>query len=193
IHLELVSCLTTSCFLSALRRFISRRGIVHTVYSDNATTFHKAASYLRELFDAVKAEETQEFLNAKRITWKFNAPNAAWWGGQYERMIRTVKNSLKLTLKRSLLNFEELSTVLCELEAVVNSRPLYRSPDDKILQALTPADLLIGQRLTRLPDPSVLICEEPTSSLESLTRRAKYRDLLVSNFWKKWKSEYLLQ
>ena len=77
-----------------------------------------------------KQEEVQVFLNSNKIQWHFILEKAPWNGGFYERMVQNVKRNLRKSLKNSQLNFEELTTVLVEVEAVINSRPLtYMSPD----------------------------------------------------------------
>jgi len=73
----------------------------------------------------------------EQIEWRFNPPTAAWWGGWWERLIRILKGLLKKTLKRAQLNFEEMSTILCDCEAVMNSRPLTYLSDETI-EVITP-------------------------------------------------------
>ena len=104
-------------------------------------------------------------------------------------MVQNVKRNLRKSLKNSQLNFEELTTVLVEVEAVINSRPLtYMSPDD-IEEALTPAHLIPGKRLLTLPDGKICLNEDDTP--EILSKRAKYLRTLQTHFWRKWQSEYL--
>ena len=76
---------------------------------------------------------------------------APWWGGFYEHLIRGVKSSLKKCVGRANLTYDELHTVVTEVEAVMESRPLtYLYPDD-IEEPLTPSHLLCGKRLINLP------------------------------------------
>ena len=110
--------------------------------SDNAKTYKAAHRFLSLLF---KQEEVQVFLNSNKIQWHFILEKAPWNGGFYERMVQNVKRNLHKSLKNSQFNFEELTTVLVEVEAVINSRPLtYMSPDD-IEEAFTPAHLILGK------------------------------------------------
>ena len=51
---------------------------------------------------------------------------APWWGGFWERMVRSVKDLLRKTIWRKSLDFEEMQTVLAEVEAAINMRPLVR-------------------------------------------------------------------
>ena len=83
--------------------------------------------------------------------------------------------------------FEELTTLLTQIEAVLNSRPLVPLPsDDDGIEALTPGHFLIGRPLESIPDPS--------SSYGSLSilRRWHLVQALVRHFWKRWSREYLV-
>ena len=77
---------------------------------------------------------------------ELHSPNALWNGGFWEYFVQNVKRNLRNSLKNSQLNFEELTTVLVEVQAVINSRLLiYMSPDD-VQEALTHAYLILGKR-----------------------------------------------
>ena len=194
VHLELVKDLSTDSFLLAFRRFISRRGICRIMYSDNAGTFKKASEELKALWNALKRKELKDFFSGKRIEWKFIVEKAAWWGGMWERMVRSVKMCLKKTLGKAMLGYEELQTLLVEVEAVVNSRPLtYVHTDHQDPSPLTPAHFLIGERLTALPPPTVTKSHVPKSKQEVLTKRWKYREKLISSFWNRWRKEYVME
>ncbi|XP_035233021.1 uncharacterized protein LOC118204838 [Stegodyphus dumicola] len=114
IHLELVNSLSTDfstdTFLLALRRFVARRGRPRIIYSDNGTNFRGASNDLSKLNWAKVLKET----GTERIIWKFIPPTAAWWGGWWERLVRTVKELLKRTLGKSVLSYEELYTIICD-------------------------------------------------------------------------------
>lgn len=171
---------------------MARRGIPTTIYSDNALTFKRAAKDLKALWEAIRSTGSQDFCSTHRITWKFIVERAAWWGGWWERMVRSVKTCMRKVLGRQSLSFEELTTVLTDIEAAINSRPLtYLHADNSEPTALTPAHLLIGRRLTTLPET-----EPPhpvASSRDALSRRWQYRQKLMNNFWVRWKKEYLLE
>ncbi|XP_040078329.1 uncharacterized protein LOC115328510 [Ixodes scapularis] len=110
----------------------------------------------------------------------------------YKRQVRAVKVSLHKVLGRTSLNFEELTTVLTEVEAVVNSRPVtFISTDANEREALTPAHFLMGHKLTNLP--SHQIPEEDQASPENLARGWKYRNTIINQFWRRRGSEYLLE
>ncbi|GFS28562.1 integrase catalytic domain-containing protein, partial [Nephila pilipes] len=87
LHIELVSDLTTDKFLLALQRFVGRRGLPNTIYTDNATTFHAANKELILLWQTLSSAKTQQYYAQNGITWRFIAPREAWWGGWWERLI----------------------------------------------------------------------------------------------------------
>ena len=136
VHLELVTSLSTEAFLDAFSRHCARRGRPSVVYSDNGTNFVGANNALR----ALNWKKIEAAANLKQIKWIFNPPASPWWGGWWERLVRTVKELLRRTLGRTSLNYEKLSTLLCEIEGVINQRPLTAESDDpEDLQPLTPA------------------------------------------------------
>lgn len=76
-------------------------------------------------------------------------------GSVWENGAKACKRHLKRIVGESKLTFEEMTTVLCQIEACLNSRPLYTSPDsndDDGIAPLTPGHFLIGQPLEALPD-----------------------------------------
>ncbi|GFY08404.1 integrase catalytic domain-containing protein [Trichonephila clavipes] len=106
IHLELVNSLTADSFLLSLRRFVAIRGRPFTIYSDNGTNFRCASNDLSKLDWYKITRETMTY----KILWKFIPPFAAWWGGLWERLVRTVKELLRRTLSKCTLTYEELNT-----------------------------------------------------------------------------------
>lgn len=138
LHLELVKSLSTAAFLYSLRRFISRRGRPRIIYSDNGTNFHGSNNFFAKL----NWEEIENFSGIKRIKWIFNPPSASWWGGWWERLVRIVKELLRRTLGKASLYYVELYTVLCDVESVINERPLtYVSGADE-WEVLSPSRFL---------------------------------------------------
>ncbi|GFW20746.1 integrase catalytic domain-containing protein [Trichonephila clavipes] len=122
VHLELVTALSTNIFLLSLRGFIARRPPPSVMYTDNGTNFRDAVWEFKNL-DWIKIEWETEI---QCIKWKFNPPTAAWW----ERLIRVLKDLLKRTLGNAVLTYEELLTILCDCESIVNSRPLTYVSED---------------------------------------------------------------
>ena len=182
VHLELLSSLETSNFITCLKRLIARRGRPRVIYSDNGGTFIKAAKWLRQLRGD---ERLQSLLEDYDITWKFNLSRAPWWGGQFERLIGVVKSATYKVIGGGVLTWTELSEVLLDVETQINRRPLSYVEDDVELPTLTPSTFLF-QRTSQLP-------EEKTGRIKDLDlrKRAKYLRNCKNNLWRRWQREYL--
>ena len=116
---------------------------------------------------------------------------AAWWGGFWERLVQTVKRALKKVIGRSCLSFEELRTLLVEVESIVNARPLTYVYDDLdgISFSLTPSHLINGRCLQSTSNASQF---EIVSTHESLTRRSRHQKHLLYQFTETWRKDYLV-
>ena len=187
VHLELVESLDVDTFFKAFRRFSARRGLPRRILSDNAKTFQAASKEVKKILlsKVVRAQ-----LAGKGVVWQFIAQRAAFWGGVWERMVRSVKRCLRKIIGRASLTFDEISTNLVEVESVINSRPITYVYDDTdgISYALTPSHLIYGRRILDDPNDSLF---EIVSTQESLTRRAKYHRKILNDFSRRWKEEYL--
>ncbi|XP_050055037.1 uncharacterized protein LOC114131043 [Aphis gossypii] len=192
IHVELVGDLTTNAFLSALRRFWSRRGICNTIYSDNGTNFVGANRQLKELRDLFLSKQHMELVH-KTVTevgvkWQFIPPRAPHFGGLWEAAVKSVKYHLIRHLGNAFFTYEELNTVLVRIEACLNSRPLTpMSSDPSDLNVLTPGHFLIGGSLTDLPEPDLL------NITPNLLRRWQRTIQVTQQIWSRWSTEYLSQ
>ncbi len=118
VHLDVVPDLNASTFIRSFKRLVGRRGIPRLVVTDNAKTFKSASRTLSAVFGL---PAVQKYLLDHRITWRFNLERAPWWGGFFERLIRCVKRCLKKTIRNARLTYEELLTVLIDIECVLNS------------------------------------------------------------------------
>ena len=87
----------------------------------------------------------RKFSRERFIKWKNILDLARNWGGFYERMNSMIKGALRKTLKNAKLNYEELETIIVEIEAVINSRPISYIHDDELLEPLTPSHLVYGR------------------------------------------------
>ena len=135
IHLELVPTMKIPEFLRGFKRFIARCGVPDIIVHDNFKTF--------------KSVEVKRYMLQQGICQRFILPASPWWGGFYERLVRTVKLSLVKSIGKSMLSYEELETVLCEIESVINSRPLVYVSEDDLNESLTPHHLMYGRDITK--------------------------------------------
>ena len=187
IHLELVESLEVEAFLRAFRRFTARRGLPSLLLSDNAKSFKSASKEVKCLMRSPRLGET---LVRKGVKWQFIVDRSPWQGGAWERLIRSVKRCLKKVIGRAYLMQIELSTILAEVEAVINCRPITYMYDDVdgIFYPLTSSQLINGRNLSLLPHDRYY---EMISTYESLSKRAKYHKALLHQFSRRWKEEYL--
>ena len=130
IHIQVLHSLDTDFFINALKRFIARRGPPLQMKSDNGGNFGKAEKELREVINKWNQCKTHEFLLAKSVKWIFNPPVGSHHGGVWERSIRTATKVMKALLKEQTLDDEGLLTLMAEVEAIINGRPITKLSDD---------------------------------------------------------------
>ncbi|XP_045533952.1 uncharacterized protein LOC123721008 [Papilio machaon] len=182
IHLEIVHNLSADSALMSLRRFCARRGTPSEIWSDNGTAFVGASRMLRELYGAA----ITTFAANENIVWKFLPPSAPFMGGVWERLVRSVKTALRVTLHSRSPSEEVFCTLLLEAEGLINSRPLTHVPPDADSQeALTPFHFILGASSGR-PIPVAVTDRD-------LVSRASWRKAvrLLDFFWSRWVREYL--
>jgi hypothetical protein len=160
--------------------------------SDNGSTYLSAAEELKRLFQSTSLKEA---FNRRGVEWHFIPKRAPWYGGFWERLIGLTKTVLKKVLGRGHVTLSSLQTIIVEIEAVLNDRPLtYVSSDIEDEEPLTPSHLLYGRRITSLPHPIVEddeINEPNFGNMSEITRRAQIQALILQHFWSQWKAEYL--
>ncbi|XP_058448639.1 uncharacterized protein LOC131428610 [Malaya genurostris] len=190
VHLELVADLTTQAFLAALKRFVARRGKPQLIMCDNATTFVGAKRELKELFLLFNGQQFQDIVTKDAgndsIEFRFIPPRTPNFGGLWEAQVKSFKNHFKKTIGLRTLNIDEMLTVLAQIEAILNSRPLTPvSSDPNDFEALTPGHFLVHRPLTAIPEPNLQ--DIPTNRM-SMWQRAQS---LIQQMWKKWSTQYL--
>ena len=188
IHLEVAQSMDTDSFLNSMRRFIARRGVPEVMRSDNGSNFVGGCKELREAISGWNKSQIHEFLLQRNVKWLFNPPSGSHFGGVWERCIRTVRKILVALMKEQPLDDEGLTTLMCEVESIVNGRPITKSSDDPSdSEALTPSHLLLLRSGPRLP-PGVFRKEDGYSR-----RRWRQVQYLADVFWRRWIREYLPQ
>ncbi len=186
IHLEVAPSLDTDACVNAIRRFVCRRGHVSVIRSDNGTNFTGAEKELREALQNLNQATIQEEMLKREIQWIFNTPGASHHGGAWERQIRTVRKVLNSVLRQQVLDDDGLHTLFCEVESIINDRPITKMSDDpNDLEALTPNHLLLMRKQASLP-PGVFKKDEVYAK-----RRWKQIQYLTDLFWHRWTLEYL--
>ena len=188
LHLELACGMDTNAFLMALRRFIARRGKPRVIYSDRGTNFVGGERELRASIDSWNQTQITEQLSQKHIEWHWNPPAAPHMGGAWERLVASVKRALRAVLGNQCVTDDVLTTVLVEVEHMLNSRPLtYVSGGERDPEALTPNHFLLGcSDSAGGLSPGVFGAHDLLGS-----RRWRHSQALSDQLWKRWRIEYL--
>lgn len=159
VHIEVIEAMSSSSFINALRRFLAIRGVAKQLRSDWSTNFVGASRELK--LNPPKPEEmsVDNYLISQRCIWLFNPPHSSHMGGSWERMIGTAQrilDSMLLQASHSKLTHEVLVTLMAEVAAIINARPLVPvSSDPEAPLILTPSTLLTLP-LETLPRPTCL-------------------------------------
>ncbi|KAL3968170.1 collagen beta-1,O-galactosyltransferase [Sarotherodon galilaeus] len=187
VHIEVIESLDTSSFINSLRRFFAIRGPSEHLYSDCGTNFVGACKEL-EFQKIVSKSEVQRYTNNRGCTWHFNPPHFSHMGGAWERMIgvaRRILDSMLMHTPSSSLTHEVLCTLMAEVTAIINSRPLVSvSSDPDVPQILTPA-MLLTQKQSDPPPPGTFTEKDLYKQQWCQVQR------LANQFWNRWKREYL--
>ena len=186
VHLELVSDLTTSALLAAVRRMSARRGTPQHMYSDNGRNFVGANNVLQKEYQELLHSFNDEFiaeLTNMEIKWHFNAPAWPSAGGLWEAAVKSFKHHFKRVIGEQKLTFEELTTLLTQIEACLNSRPLCAlSEDPEDLDFLSPSHFLTGGSALTLVETE-----------HDLRTRWQLTQKILHDLWNRWRTEYLTQ
>ncbi|XP_061719287.1 uncharacterized protein LOC133526611 [Cydia pomonella] len=178
IHTELVTELSSDAFLAALRRFVARRGRCSRLVSDQGKNFVGANNILQRLVKDAAAHHTIHF--------EFNPPGSPHFSGLAEAGIKAVKTHLSRVVGNQRLTYEEFSTILAQVEALLNLRPLTPlSTDPNDLSALTPGHFLTTEPLSVVPE------EDFSDVRVSPLQRWKLLQKMHQDFWNKWSKEYM--
>ena len=154
-----------------LSRFINRRGAPKEIISDCGSNFTSV--------------EVQNFASSRNIKWKLNIPKAPWTGGFVERMVKSVKRIMRKVLQNAKITYDEMLTVLSQIENIVNNRPLTYLYEE-IGEVVTPNHLLFGRNLSTVWGGYDDLNEE-----KDIDKRHSYLKLVLEHFWNRWQKEYL--
>jgi hypothetical protein len=149
VFLDIVDSLSSEEFLNSLEKFTMTVGRPCTLYSDNGTNFVGAQNLLKK----VNWKKLEEKVHVKQIKWTFNPPSAPWWGGWWERLVRTVKELLRRMIGSAKLTRRELESCLASISYTINNRPLTTlTEDSEDLTPLTPAMFMKDLPVAGLPE-----------------------------------------
>ena len=186
IHVEKFNNLEADTFINTFRRFTARRGKPHKVFSDNGLNIVGGEKEMCKARNQLLPAVVKSYIDEHNIEWSFIPPSAPHMGGAWERMIGLVKRALKaILLNESRLSDEVLETLFCEVESIVNGRPLTKLSDDVNDWApITPNHLLLLRNGPVIPPGKF-------DKSDMYRRRWRYAQHLADVFWHKWVKLYL--
>ncbi|XP_075155985.1 uncharacterized protein LOC142229317 [Haematobia irritans] len=163
IHLEATSDLSTTSFLAAFYRFVSRRGCPGTIFSDNGTNFVGASREIERDFKVVLRESRDKLCSAplyQELSWQFIPVGAPHMGGLWEAAVKSFK-----------------------LHFLKQANGFKYTPHDIV--ALTPGHFLVGSSIVAPAEP--VIDESPLH----IVNRYRKMKALTQQFCLRWNDEYL--
>ncbi|XP_072934096.1 uncharacterized protein [Epargyreus clarus] len=172
------------------RWILCQDSIVHEIhtFTDASEKAYGACIYVRSTDSSGNITESNivSEISQEGIEFSFTPAYSPHFNGIAEAAVRSAKHHLKRLLKLTNLTYEEMATLLTQIESILNSRPLTPlSNDPSDLTALTPSHFLIGRPLLSVPHPHV--------SDKSITCLERYKrvELLKQHFWSRFNQEYV--
>ena len=199
-HILILTCATTRAFafefitglsvdevMLGLRRFFANYGLPREIRSDNAKSFKRSQ---KELTIVSKSPKMRKYLEDHRISWVRYLERAPWWGGYIEKGVQSVKRALLRILGNTVLDALEYTTVLYEVAALINSRPITTVHDSAgEAEPVSPSMLLRGRSLVHIPPMYEMTVDGKAPQM--CTGRLRYLEKLKTYFWTRWVKEYL--
>ena len=134
---------TTAAFIATLRRFIARMGTPATIWSNNGTNFIGATSQISRM---VQDSSIFNYCKSQSTQWRFIPEHVHILEACGKQWSKALKKHLKVVVGETRLTFEELNTLLTQIEACLNSRLLTPLPEASDgMDVLTPVHFLIGR------------------------------------------------
>lgn len=202
VHIEIISNMTADSVFEAIRRFVARCGLPNLFYSDNGTQLVKLKNDLKEYITVINREHPDREL---KFQWIHLTAHSPWRGGFYERLIKSIKDSLitftidrKLTPRRldreksglakpptitrgnKSMTYEQLVTCMVEIEGLINNRPLFMHEG----QVIRPIDFYGGRGSIQLPVVGNLPTDYRRPNIISDYKALQRRINTVRGLWK---------
>lgn len=186
VHIEVIDSMDTSSCINALRRFFAIRGPAKKVMSDCGTNFMGACKELG-MSKTQPNSTVQSYLNEQGCSWEFNPPHASHMGGSWERLIGVARRILDSMLREQCtrLTHDALCTLMAEVTAIINARPLIPVSNDPENPFILSPSMLLTQKVGVPPPPGDF------TDKDLLTKQWRQVQALANNFWNRWSREYL--
>ena len=190
VHIEVLESMDASSFICALRRFFALRGPASVLRCDRGTNFVGGKSEFDAALKEMDQKKIERYAKEEGCEWVMNPPHASHFGGVWERQIGTIRRVLDAMfaqLGSTQLSHELLVTLMAEVTAIVNARPITPIPSDADdPRPLSPAMLLTMKTRPLGPPPGNFLPSD-------LYARRRWRRIqyLADQFWVRWRREYL--
>ena len=145
----------------------------------------------------MESKTVSDFCSGRGIEWRFIVKRAPWHGGFWERLIGLTKSTLKKVIGKNRITDGQLHTIITDVEAALNDRPLtYVSTEKSDSEPITPSHLLFGRRIIPFPienPPELDEEDDPTFTLTpaNIIEAVQLKSKVIHDFWGRWKHEYL--
>ena len=197
--------LSTEDFLYAFRKFVARQGKPTRVISDNAKHFQLATQIIGAEVKGKGGQKEErrlqaqgrgrnvlkKYLEEQGIEWEFIPELSPWMGGFYERLVAIVKECLRKELTNKNVTLVQLEVMVCEIECILNNRPLTACASQGDMVPIRPADFLRCPALPDLWDPELNDEKGETSKAAAIRGRWRKMRSIVNMVWQRWHKEYL--
>jgi hypothetical protein len=184
--LEVADGMSADEFLLCFARFCSIRGKPSEIYTDNGTNFVAAQKELRdELEKLYQSTDLQAKIACQHVRWQFSPPSAPHFGGAWERLVQSSKRLLRASLGNQLVNERTLRTVIYEVAAMQNARPLTQlSVDPSDEEPLTPNHFLFGGSRSYVP-----LALSELQHLRLSSKQFRQSQQILDYLWSRWTKE----
>ena len=187
VNVQTVNSCTTEEFMNAFRKFMAQCSRPTVMYSDQAKTFKAADKQLRLILrDATDKIQSDMFNASCPIEWRFSTETAPWTNGCTERLVGIFKRQLMIVLQKHTLTLRNVDTIVQEITASVNDRPLGAMEENREELQITPNMLIKGRNSYPLQTKST----DQMSHIPALKMWLS-RKKLMNQFWSKWQKDYL--
>ena len=184
VYVDLSCDYSTDAFLLVFRRFVSLRGYPAKVFSDVGTQLEAASKELKEMFNDLDWTRIKAESAMKGLEWKFCPPEAPWYNGCCEALIRSIKKCIYHAIGNQVISFSELLTTFFECANIINERPIGSTSSTlEDGSYVCPNDMILGRSTSKPPSGDF-------SLTVNSRRRIYFVQRLVDAFWKKWVSDY---
>ncbi|KAK7891906.1 hypothetical protein WMY93_023869 [Mugilogobius chulae] len=183
VHIETIASLDTTSCINALRRFFAIRGPAKQIRSDCGTNFVAAAKELG-LSQKEPNGAMQKFLSEQNCEWVFNVPHASHMGGSWERLIGLSRRILDaMLLKNNIqLTHDTLCTLMMEVAAIINARPLVPVSNDPEAPSILSPAMILTQKVGVAPPPGQF------TNKDLYSKQWRQVQALADEFWRRWPS-----